>query len=188
MNRKLRARAEPLLRGALALLLLVALAAEPGSANGVDGLDGVDGGAKAFERFMRASQSICQQRPAEECVAIAWRFADTDGDQGLSVAELTAVRKELEDWALRHQDELSQAERSSLVFGLLLVDSIGIERLHALYDSNHDGLISRSELLADVHLDQRPLGQVLLDPAAVDRAAIARRLGLPPALIDHIQP
>ena len=38
-----------------------------------------------------------------------------------------------------------------------------------------------------MHLDQRPLGQVLLDPVAVDRAAIARRLGLPPALIDHIQ-
>jgi len=39
-----------------------------------------------------------------------------------------------------------------------------------------------------VRLDQRPLGQVLLDPAAVDRAAVARRLGVPPALLDHIQP
>ncbi len=187
MNRKPRARAGPLLPllGPPALLVLVALAANPGSA---DGVDGVDGSALAFDRFMRASQPICQQRPAAECVAIAWRFANADGDQGLSVAELIAVRKGLEDWVLRHQDELSQPERSSLVLGLLLVDSIGVEHLHALYDSNHDGLISRSELLADVHLDRRPLGQVLLDPAAVDRPAIARRLGIPLALMDHIQP
>ena len=185
MNRTTRGRTGPVPIGALALLALIVLAARPGSAGDTDGVDGHEA---AFDRFMRASRSICQQRPAEECVATAWRFADADGDQGLSVAELTAVRKGLEDWVLRHQDELSQAERSSLVFGLLLVDSIGIERLHALYDADHDGLISRSELLADVHLDRRPLGQVLLDPAAVDRPAIARRLGIPLALMDHIQP
>ncbi len=180
-NRKPRGRARPLLSGALALL-----AALPAAAGGV--VAGDDRRAAAFDRFMDTAKPICQQRPAEECVAIGWRFADADGDQGLSVAELSAVRAALEDWALRHQDELSQPERSSLVFGLLLVNSIGIEQLLGLYDQDGDGRISRSELLADVRLDRRPLGEVLLDPVAVDRLAIARRLGLPAALLDHIQP
>ena len=37
--------------------------------------------------------------------------------------------------------------------------------------------MSRKELLADVTLDERPLGEVLLDDKAVDRAAVAQRLG-----------
>ena len=64
--------------------------------------------------------------------------------------------------------------------------SIGLDYLHAAYDADHDGLISRSELLADVHLDERPIGTVLLDPGAVDHAAIARRLGLPPAVLERL--
>ena len=77
-------------------------------------------------------------------------------------------------------------ERSGIAFGLWLVDSIGLEYLHAAYDADGNGLISRSELLADVHLDQRPIGAVLLDPAAVDHAGIARRLGLPPTILDRL--
>jgi hypothetical protein len=180
VNRRRQGRVRRRLIGALALL-----AVTPAVAGGIDD---VEAKAAAFDHFMAAARPICQQRPAAECVAVAWRFADADGDQGLSVAELTNVRGALEDWVLRHQDELSRPERSSLVLGLLLVDSIGIERLLALYDGDGDGLISRSELLADVHLDRRPLGEVLLDPAAVDRAGIARRLGIPSALLDHIQP
>lgn len=180
MNRRARGRAKPLLVSALALLAVVPAAAQT--------VDGVDGRAAAFDRFLRASRPVCEQRPAEECIALAWRFADTDGDQELSAAELTNVRAEVEDWALHYPDELSRPERSSVALGLLLVDSIGVERLLQLYDSNHDGLISERELLADVRLDRRPLGEILLDPAAINRAAVARRLGLPAALLDQLQP
>jgi hypothetical protein len=183
VNRRLRRSAWPLLVSLFGLLLTMPIAA-----GGADGLDGIDGGAIAFDRFIRDGGPICQQRPAEQCVAFAWRFADADGDQRLSLAELESIRAAVGSWALRHRDELAPAERPSLALGLLLVDSIGVERLLALFDSNHDGLISRSELLADVHLDRRPLDQVLLDPAAVDRAAIARRLGLPPTLVERLQP
>jgi hypothetical protein len=79
-------------------------------------------------------------------------------------------------------------ERSLLVLGFVVVEGVGIERLHALYDEDGDGLVDRDELLADVRLDERPLGEVLLDPEAVDRAAIAARLGLPPALLERLQP
>jgi hypothetical protein len=180
VNRRGGGRAKPLLISALALLTVIPAAAQT--------VDGVAGRAAAFDQFMRASRPVCVQRPAEECVALAWRFADTDGDHELSAAELTSLRAEVEDWALGYPDELSPPERSSVALGLLLVDSIGVERLLQLYDANHDGLISERELLADVRLDRRPLGQILLDPAAVNRAAVARRLGLPPALLDQLQP
>jgi hypothetical protein len=180
VNRTTRARGKPLLIGALTVLTLGPAAAQS--------VDGVDDRAAAFDRFMTASRPVCEQGPAAQCVALAWRFANADGDRGLSAVELAEVRTGLEDWLLRYPDELSAPERSSLAFGLLLVDSIGIERLLELYDGDRDGLVSRSELLADVHLDARPLGEVLLDPAAVDRAAIARRLGIPATLIDQLQP
>jgi hypothetical protein len=180
VNRRARGRAKPLLMSGLALLAAVPAAAQI--------VSGVDGRAAAFDQFLRASRPACEQRPAEECVALAWRFAGTDGDHELSAAELTNVRAAVEDWALHYPDELSRPERSGIALWLLLVDSIGIERLLQLYDSNHDGLISERELLADVRLDRRPLGEILLDPAAVNRAAIARRLGLPPALLDQLQP
>jgi hypothetical protein len=173
-------RGVPLLTSAT--LALVLLASPAGSA-GAD-----DGSAVAFDRFMRASRPICLERPAEHCIALAWRFADADGDQGLSVVELAAVRSAFEQWTGGHWDDLSQPERSGIALGFLIVDSVGLERLHALYDADRDGFLSRSELLADVRLDQRPLGQVLLDPAAVDHRAVARRLGVPPAMVDHALP
>jgi hypothetical protein len=169
--------------GLASTALALAVLASPAGSTG----DG-DGSAVAFDRFMRASRPICLEQPAEHCIALAWRFADADGDQGLSVLELAAIRSAFEQWTGRSWDDLSQPERSGIALGFLIVDSIGLERLHAIYDTDRDGLISRSELLADVRLDQRPLGQVLLDPAAVDHRAVARRLGVPPAMLDHALP
>jgi hypothetical protein len=74
-----------------------------------------------------------------------------------------------------------------LALGFLVVDGLGVERLHGLYDVNQDGLVDRDELLADVRLDERPLGEVLLDGEALDRAALAARLGVPPALVDRLR-
>jgi hypothetical protein len=140
----------------------------------------------AFDRFVSESNPVCQSRRAADCVARAWSFADEDGNGGLSLKELEALRADLEVWAIWRQAELAAHERSGIAFGLWLVDSIGLDYLHAAYDADDDGLISRSELLADVHLDERPIGTVLLDPAAVDHAAIARRLGLPPAVLEQL--
>jgi hypothetical protein len=165
-----------------ATLALVVLASPAASA------ENDDAAALAFERFMRESRPICLERPAERCIALAWRFADENRDEGLSVAELAGIRAAFADWAVRHRDDLTRPESSGIALGFLIVDSIGLERLHAHYDTDQDGLISRSELLADVHLDQRPLGQILLDPAAVDHRALARRLGIPPAVIENALP
>jgi hypothetical protein len=140
----------------------------------------------AFDRFVSESNPVCQSRRAEECVARAWGFADADGNGGLSLEELEALRADLEVWAIWRQAELAAHERSGIAFGLWLVDSLGLDYVHAAYDADHDGLVSRGELLADVRLDERPIGTVLLDPEAVDHAAIARRLGLPPSVLDRL--
>jgi hypothetical protein len=140
----------------------------------------------AFDRFVTESNPVCQFRRSTECVDFAWRFADTDADQGLSLDELEALRAELEVWAIWRQADLAAHERSGIAFGLWLVDSVGLEYLHGAYDADGNGLISRTELLADVRLDERPITAVLLDPAAVDHAAIARRLGLPPSILERL--
>ena len=140
----------------------------------------------AFDRFVTESNPVCQFRRATDCVDLAWRFADADHDAGLSLDELAALRADLEVWAIWRQAELAPQERSGIALGLWVVDSVGLEYLHAAYDADSDGLISRSELLADVRLDERPIGTVLLDPAAVDHAAIARRLGLPPTILERL--
>jgi hypothetical protein len=140
----------------------------------------------AFDRFVSASNPVCQSGRAIDCVDLAWRFADTDGNQGLSLDELRVIRADVEVWAIWRQADLAAHERSGIAMGLWLVDALGLDYLHAAYDADGDGLISRSELLADVHLDERPIGAVLLDPQAVDHAAIGRRLGLPPAVLDRL--
>jgi hypothetical protein len=142
----------------------------------------------AVDRFVAQSGPVCIDLPAAVCVEAGWAFADRNEDQGLSVVELEEVRDELRAWAQWRADDLYPTERSLLALGFVVVEGVGIERLHALYDEDADGLVDRDELLADVRLDERPLGEVLLDREAVDRAAIAARLGLPPALIERLQP
>jgi hypothetical protein len=142
----------------------------------------------AFDRFVAESNPVCQSARAADCLDLAWRFADADRNQGLSLEELQGIRADVEVWAIWRQADLAPQERSGIALGLWLVDAIGLDYLHAAYDADGDGLISRAELLADVHLDERPIGAVLLDPAAVDHAAIGRRLGLPPGVLDRLQP
>jgi hypothetical protein len=141
-----------------------------------------------FDRFVGRSAPVCQYRPAAECVDMAWIFVDRNDDEGLSVEELQELRDSLKDWTVWRADQLSRTEGSLLALGFLVVDSLGVGGLHAIYDADHDGLVSRDELLADVRLDDRPLGEILVDRQSVDRAAIAARLGLPPGLVDRLQP
>ncbi|MBT5416279.1 MAG: hypothetical protein HOK81_16890, partial [Rhodospirillaceae bacterium] len=54
---------------------------------------------------------------------------------------------------------------------------VGIDDIVTSYDADGDGKLTQAEALADVTLDDRPLGSLLLDPDAVDREAFANRLG-----------
>lgn len=142
----------------------------------------------AFDRFVTASGPVCEHQAARACVELGFAFADTDGDEHLSLAELELVRDQLQAWSAWREDEIAAFELRSIALGLWLVNSLGLDTLHTLYDADDDGRLSRAELLADVELDERPLGEVLLDPEAVDRKAVARRLGALAPLLDQALP
>ncbi len=138
----------------------------------------------AFEQFVRASSPVCLRQPAAHCVDAGWGFADTNRDSRLSLAELRTLRDALQDWMGWRGKTLSARERAAILLGLWIVDAVGLETLMARLDADGDGFVDRAELLADVRLDKRPLGRVLLDAKAVDRAAVARRLGSLGPLLD----
>ncbi|MGB8275294.1 MAG: hypothetical protein WCF16_08525, partial [Alphaproteobacteria bacterium] len=131
----------------------------------------------AFDRFMIESSPVCLNEPAARCVDMGFRFADADRDGELSLAELADVRATLERWVAWKGDAIAPKDRTSIAIGLLILDAVGLDKLLASYNSDGDGKLSKKELLTDVRLDQRPLGQVLMDPKAVDRHAVAKRLG-----------
>jgi len=141
-----------------------------------------------FDRFVTESTPVCLQQPASRCVDAGWRYADTDRDRGLTLGELRAVRDTLAEWTQWRGDGVTRGERMAIGLGLWIVDSVGLEALMKGYDGNGDGRLSRDELLTDVRLDDRPLGKILLDPSAVDRAAVAKRLGsLAPVLDGYLR-
>lgn len=133
--------------------------------------------ARSFEQFLIASSPVCLNEPSAHCVDIGWRFADTDHDGTLSFAEIQAVRGALQDWLAWKWPELSAKDRTNITLGLMVVDIIGLDKLFAGLNIAGNGKLSRAELLADVKLDDRPLGPVLQDPEAVNRKALAQRLG-----------
>lgn len=142
----------------------------------------------AFDRFVTASGPVCEHQAARACVELGFAFADTDGDGRLSLDELELVRDQLQAWSAWREDDIKPVELRTIALGLWLVNALGLDTLHALYDADDDGHLSRAELLTDVELDERPLGEVLLDPEAVDREAIARRLGRLAPLLDRALP
>ena len=139
---------------------------------------------RGLERFVHSTGSLCQKAPADACVDAGWRYADSNRDRGLSLAELRRVRRAVEAWLGWKGDAMVRRERATVLFGLFIVDAVGLDALFDDYDADRDGLVSREELLADVRLDERPLGKVLGDAEAVDRRAIARRLGKLAPLLD----
>lgn len=142
----------------------------------------------AFERFITATAPVCSRSSSRECFALAFDFADANGDHRLASDEVRDVRDALADWSAWRDGSLTVQERNAIRLGLWLVDTIGLPALHASYDEDGDGLVSGPELLADVSLDDRPMGEVLLDPEAVDRPAVARRLGALSPLLEQTLP
>ncbi len=134
--------------------------------------------ALTVQDFLDQSVPVCLSAPARDCIDAGWQHTDADSDDHLSVHELDTVRGAFTEWFDWRRNDLTRYERSLISVGISMLNAVGLERLFASYDANSDGLINRAELLADIiELDDRPLGQVLVDPAAVDRAAVAQRLG-----------
>ena len=134
-------------------------------------------GAAALEKFVQSSAQPCQTQPSRTCVDLGWAYADTDKNGTLSLAEVEAIQGDIVAWHAWKGEALSPRDRASFNMGLWAAERVGIANLFASYDSDGDGKLTKTEFLADVKLDARPLGQVLADPKAVDRQKFASRLG-----------
>lgn len=141
---------------------------------------------RLLERFLKLSTPVCQNEPSQRCVDAGWRYADTDRDGLLSVAELEVVRRTANDWYNWKAGNLTSKERASVGLGLAMAEGMGVERLMQGYDANGDGRLSQAEALVDVRLDERPLGDVLRDPNGLDRQATARRMGIAGPLLSQL--
>lgn len=144
--------------------------------------------ARLLQEFIDGASGPCQTQPAQDCVDIGFWFAAGDPDRGLTLEDTQVLRRRMGAWFEANQQTMQPQGRAAYGLGLLLADSLTIEHLHRSLDTDGDGYVSQAELLADVTLDQRPLGVVLGDPNAVDRNGLATRLGLPPALLAGLFP
>jgi hypothetical protein len=151
------------------LTLAVLLAAAPALADEV--------AVARFDAYARTVGPLCATAASTRCFEIAFDLADADGSDGLSVGEVRALRADLGHWLVARGPALTTTETTFVALGMRIVDLVGIEQLHRSYDTNGDGELDRGELSADIALDERPLGRVVQDGAAVDWSALQARLG-----------
>ncbi len=136
-----------------------------------------------FAKFLALASPLCQRQAAQNCVDAGWRFADRDRNGRISTAELETIRIELRDWLTWPENGIKPRERRGVLLGLIVVETIGLDRLVESYDVSTDGQLNREELLSDLRLDARPLGEILSDSQAVDWEKLRGRLGaMAPAL------
>ena len=134
-------------------------------------------GAAALEKFVKSSALTCQTQPSAKCVDLGWAYADRDKNGTLSLAEVEIIQGDIVAWHAWKGDTLTARDRASFNMGIWAAERVGLGNLFASYDTDANGALTKSELLADVKLDQRPLGQVLADEKAVNRQKFASRLG-----------
>ncbi|TVQ37700.1 MAG: hypothetical protein EA356_03825 [Geminicoccaceae bacterium] len=139
--------------------------------------------AARFERFVWQVAPLCATAPSTHCFDAAFAYADGNGDGTLSLADLQRTQRELRAWSSLYWEELPASERAAIALGLFVVDTVGLERLFASYDTDGDGRLTRAELQADIVLDERPLGEVVMDPEAVNWGNLRGRLGAMAALV-----
>lgn len=144
--------------------------------------------AQALDRFLGQAGPTCDQAPSNVCVDAGFRFADTDHDGRLSVAELERVRAAIGDWMAWRGGSLPEDAQSRVAFGIMIVDTLGIPAIVASYDQDGDGQLTKQEAVADVRLDHRTLAEVLADPASVNRVALQQRLGVMGAMTENVFP
>ncbi|MBU0888286.1 MAG: hypothetical protein KJ904_14100 [Alphaproteobacteria bacterium] len=138
----------------------------------------------ALERFVKQSQPLCERQPAQQCIDAFWSYADLDRDNALNLSEVQRIRSVVELWVVEKGKTMPPRDRSSILMGIMMVDSAGLPTLFNNYDTSGDGKLSQKELFADVKLDNRPLPQILADRNAVDMPATKVKLGALGPLLD----
>ena len=167
---------------------LVVLAALPALANPVLASPAEPLRADDVANFLAEAGPLCALRPAADCIDSGWRFADRNGDDRLGLNEVNDVRDAVQRWFLSAREELPRQTNAGVAVGLLALQLVGVSSFHGSYDTDGDGQVTRSEALADVTLDRRPLPLLLQDRTAVDWPRFLERLGVGAAVIDDLLP
>jgi hypothetical protein len=144
--------------------------------------------AARIDRFARDTGPFCAQAASTACFDRSFRFADTDRDGQLSLAELQSVQRDLFEWMRQNRERLSPADRRGVFGALAVVELAGLPRLFASYDADGDGHLSRAELLADIQLDERSFAMLVKDRDAIDWPRLRSRLGAAGPLLDGALP
>lgn len=132
---------------------------------------------QAFDAAVTQLTERCPRIASTECVDLAWRTADLDGDGELSVPELEAVRQQVDEWTAWKRPALPGHTATAISNGTRLAAAVGFAPLVSAFDADANGRLTQGEAFTDIALDERPLGDVLSDPQAVDRQALVRRIG-----------
>ncbi len=144
--------------------------------------------AERFERFLHQARPVCLHQASTRCFQLGWQFADENLDNRLSLSEAQTTYDAVEGYVLARRSEMPQHELAAAVMGLFVVNGIGLNVLHDQLDRDRDAMLSQEELLAHVELDERPIAEVLLDPSAIDREAVTRKLGRLAPLVERYLP
>ncbi len=143
--------------------------------------------AARFSEYITQSASLCFAVPARQCIEHAFAFADRNGDDGLSPAELTDVDLDVRAWWETARQKLPGQVNLAIGLGLLTTQYAGHSYFVRAWDGDADGVVSMDELTADLTLDERPLPVLLQDDQAVDWVSVRGRLGRYGALLDRLR-
>ena len=142
----------------------------------------------AFDRFVRETGQACARSASSACFERIFRFADSNRDGALELAEAQDVRDHARQWVLAHSGELHPADKRGAVLTLLAIDYVGVDQLFVSYDADGDGMLTREEVSADIALDDRPVAVLAQDPDAVDWDRLIDRLGSGAAVLKDVLP
>ncbi len=142
--------------------------------------------AGAFDRTIRQIGAFCARGPALACAKQFFAVADADADGLVDAQEIQAFKTRLQGWTASLGETLDAADLKALRVGFLLADTIGVENGMLLYDADGDGALSFAEATADLHLDNRPIAQLVQERELVDWPSLRRRFGATAMLFDYL--
>ncbi|NKB48708.1 MAG: hypothetical protein GKS02_05005 [Alphaproteobacteria bacterium] len=142
----------------------------------------------SFANFIIGLRDICAQEPARQCTGRVSAHLDANADKQVSLKEFEAVRNQAKSATKERESGLSPIERNLTSVALLTLKQAKLATVFANFDANDDGGLSEDELFADFQIDQRPFGDIVADPDAVDWRAFAARFGKVGFLIIDLLP